>query len=177
MIDRFLNWLAFITFVSFWLVVLTWYTLSTPVSHTKRFVATIQPHKRRLFYSLTIISFCPFVPVLVIVLLFTNDLVLILGLSILFFVVMGFLTFIYQPTFTLSYDGTYIERLGFWNRADTKKIALNRLDKGRIRNQNPGKGMGIVFLYSLEGEKLLTLGLDENQLSQLFAFESKVPDS
>ncbi len=74
------------------------------------------------------------------------------------------------PYFTLVIDDNKIsgaKLLGGWRR---EEITLSEINQDKVLQQNPGSFFGITILYSIQGRKILTLGLDKGQVTKIMEF-------
>jgi hypothetical protein len=72
------------------------------------------------------------------------------------------------PYHTLSIDGEKISGATLWGWLwRREEIRLSEISRERIMKQNLGRLAGITILYSKQGEKILTLGLSDSQISRI----------
>ena len=179
MLDRFFNWFAFITFTIFCLLMFSRFKWdqARKRDRQRKYRLEIEPRRRRLFASLALPAAALFVPILVILWLLTRNGFLVTGLAFLLLTLLVFFPLAYQPTFTICFDGTALERAGFRHWHQEKRLEITELDRSRTAAQHLGQRLGIVFLYSHSGERLLILGLDEEQVARLLALENELEDN
>jgi hypothetical protein len=136
----------------------------------------IQPAKMRFVFSWVTYLICLVAPILLVLWIFPfsqarrmdlQSLVL-LPLLMLLFVVAAY------PYYTII---TYEGKLNgptlwgwLWRR---EEIAISEIDKERTLHRNIGRKLGILIFYSLDGKKILSLGLDDSQVDQILALVSE----
>lgn len=60
-----------------------------------------------------------------------------------------------------------------WKRTE---IRLDEIDKEKLSRQRFGKKLGVTVIYSTNGTKILTLGLSEQQLSEIVMLAKKASE-
>ncbi len=97
-----------------------------------------------------------------------DDVYLVIVWSIVMLLLLGVMGVIAYPYYTLAVLEDGINgptRWGwFWKRID---IRFDEIDRERTLGQRLGRKLGMTVIHSRRGKKILTLGLDEQQLEEL----------
>lgn len=86
----------------------------------------------------------------------------------------GLFTIEAYPYYTIILGKSSLSGPTFWNwKWRREEIALSEIDKEKTLNRNFGRKLGFMIFYSLDGKKILSLGLDNSQINQILALASE----
>jgi hypothetical protein len=127
--------------------------------------AKIYPYRLKYAFALMIYYLCQFstfVPILWLLKTLTFSFVWLFPLLYLFMLIPAY------PYYTLSVDSEKISGATLWGWLwRREEINLSEIHKEKVLRQNFGKLLGITIFYSIHGKKILTLGLDNLQISKI----------
>ncbi len=127
----------------------------------------IFPNKVKFVFSFLIVNLCFFVPSIPLFWLMEsrNPTYFYLWLFPLLFLFMSVPAY---PYFTLSTDQKCVTGPTLWGwRWRREAMKFSEINQDKVLHQNLGKFFGITILYSKEGKKILTLGLEYFQISEI----------
>jgi len=132
---------------------------------------TVKPAKSRFVLAWFVFELELIIPATLILWFFTRDEVYTIAWSIIIPVLLfllGIMSVVAYPYYTIAVLDDRINgptRWGWlWKRID---IRFDEIDRERTLGQRLGRKLGMTVIHSRYREKILTLGLDEEQLAEL----------
>ena len=133
----------------------------------------IHPGKIRFLFSWYVYLFCILIPMLLVLWWWIGELDVILFVLCFEMVFWLLITFMAYPYYTIIINENMVSGPTLWNwlwRRET--IDLSQLDREKILHRNIGRKLGLLIFYSLDGKKILSLGLDGAQMRQILEHPS-----
>ncbi|MFT3894143.1 MAG: hypothetical protein QM730_21130 [Anaerolineales bacterium] len=133
----------------------------------------IYPNKIRFMFSFFMYCLLFLIPMAAVLSFFTGK-ALDLGSYIPVFLIYLFSSYVSYPFYSLTKDQEIISGATVWgNRNHREQIKLSDIDYEKTFRQKLGKILGIYVIYSKQGKKILTLGLNDLQISIILEFAKK----
>jgi hypothetical protein len=134
----------------------------------------IRPKKINFLFSWYVYFYCFFIPLLLLFWFIRPEMDLLLFLVIFEHVFWALIIIVAYPYYTLVLEKNELKGPTLWGWLwRHEKIAFVQIDKEKTLKRNFGRKLGFVVFYSLDGRKILSLGLDNSQVNQILALASE----
>lgn len=134
----------------------------------------IQPQKSRFIISWLVFYTATAIPVFWVVWFLPFDNEFFYSLLFLFPILLVFNFFLAYPYYTVIILDSKINGATLWGWMWKRtEISINDVDKEKVLQRNLWRSLGITVMKSASGTKILTLGLDDSQIKQIFEYADK----